>query len=177
MVAADGSVTLLDKASGFDYPGLNTFDDGGDNGDTYNYAWPLGDQVLSSQGVLPRFSWVEVGPARATLRVSRQWTLPAELSSDRQSRSAQDVTFTLHTDLTLVAGARRLDIRTHGDNVARDHRLRALFPLGRPVAFSSAETQFAVVDRPTALPDNQRGSSEPAVHEHPQMTFVSVVGR
>ena len=123
---------------------------------------------------MPRLTWLELGPARATLRVSRQWALPAGLRPDRQSRSAEHVLFTLHSDLTLVAGARRLDIRTHGDNLARDHRLRALFPLGRPVAFSSAETQFAVVDRPTALPDNQRGSSEPAVHEHPQMTFVSV---
>ncbi|CAM3351140.1 Glycoside hydrolase family 38 central domain-containing protein [Deinococcus saxicola] len=173
-VEPDGSVTLLDKESGHEYPHLNTFNDGGDNGDTYNYAWPLGDQVISSQAVAPRLTWVEVGPACATLRVSRQWTLPAGLSADRQSRSLEEVAFTLHTDLTLSAGARRLDIRTHGDNTARDHRLRALFPLGRPVAFSSAETQFAVIDRPTALPDNQRGSAEPAVHEHPQMTFVSV---
>lgn len=173
-VAPDGSMTLHDKASGFDYPDLNTFDDGGDNGDTYNYAWPLGDQILSSGAAQPRLTWLEVGPARATLRVSRQWALPAGLSPERQSRSLEEVPFTLHTDLTLVAGARRLDIRTHGDNAARDHRLRALFPLGRPAAFSSAETQFAVIDRPTALPPNQRGSSEPAVHEHPQMTFVSV---
>lgn len=173
-VEADGSLTLLDKVSGHTYPGLNTFDDGGDNGDTYNYAWPLGDQLLSSQQVPPRLSWVEVGPARATLRVTRVWALPKGLSEDRQSRSPDYVPFTLHSDLTLTPGARRLDIRTHGENTAKDHRLRALFPLGRPVDFSSAETQFGVVDRPTRLPDNQRGSSEPAVHEHPQMTWVSV---
>ena len=76
--------------------------------------------------------------------------------------------------MTLLAGVRRVDIRTHFDNTARDHRLRARFPLGAPVTLSSAETQFGVVDRPVALPDDQRGSSEPAVHEHPQMTFASL---
>ncbi|GHF53516.1 alpha-mannosidase [Deinococcus metalli] len=175
-VEPDGSVTLLDRASGQTYAGLNTFDDGGDNGDTYNYAWPLGDQILSSAGATVRTEWVEVGPARATLRVTRRWALPAGLSADRQSRSADDVPFVIHSDLTLTPGARRLDIRTHGENTARDHRLRALFPLGGPATMSSAESQFAVVDRPTALPDDQRGSSEPAVHEHPQQSFVSVWG-
>ncbi|MFC4454205.1 alpha-mannosidase [Deinococcus sonorensis] len=169
-----GGVDLLDKQTGYRYEGLNTFDDGGDNGDTYNYAWPLGDQVFHSDRVQPRLRWVEVGPARATLRVTWNWTLPDGLTEDRQSRSPQHVPFTLHTDLTLHAGGRRLDVRTHFDNTARDHRLRARFPLGAAVQVSSAETPFGVVDRPVGLPDDQRGSSEPAVHEHPQMAFVSV---
>ena len=100
--------------------------------------------------------------------------MPAGLTEDRQSRSPEHVPFALHSDVTLLAGVRRVDIRTHVENTARDHRLRARFPLGAPVKTSSAETQFGVVERPVTLPDDQRGSSEPAVHEHPQMTFVSL---
>ncbi|AWN21958.1 hypothetical protein DKM44_00830 [Deinococcus irradiatisoli] len=172
----NGSLTLHDKISGLSYPGLNTFEDGGDNGDTYNYSWPLGDQVFSTRNLEPQLLWLDVGPVSATLRVTWKWLLPAGLSADRQSRSPEQVTLTLHSDLTLSAGARRLDICTHFDNPARDHRLQACFPLGAPAAFSSAETPFGVVERPTRLPADQRGSSEPAVHEHPQMTFVSVSG-
>ncbi|MFC4427280.1 alpha-mannosidase [Deinococcus navajonensis] len=170
----NGSLDLLDKTTGELYSGLNSFDDGGDNGDTYNYAWPLGDQHFTTDRVQAHLSWVELGPARATLRVTWHWQLPQGLSDDRQSRSAAQVPFTLHSDVTLLAGVRRVDLRTHFDNTARDHRLRARFPLGAPVTGSSAETQYGVVDRPVALPDDQRGSSEPAVHEHPQMTFVSL---
>ncbi|UBV44260.1 glycosyl hydrolase-related protein (plasmid) [Deinococcus taeanensis] len=170
----DGSLELLDKSTGFTYSGLNAFDDGGDNGDTYNYAWPLGDQLFHTSGVTPRLSWVEVGPARATLRVTWPLSLPEGLTGDRQSRSPRHVPLLLHSDVTLLAGVKRVDIRTHFDNAARDHRLRAHFPLGRTVTCSSAETQYGVVDRPVTLPGDQRGSSEPAVHEHPQMTFASV---
>ena len=170
----DGSLDLLDKVTGLHYTGLNSFDDGGDTGDTYNYAWPLGDQVFGTGPLQARLSWQEVGPVRATLRISWVWSLPAGLTEDRQSRSPEHVPLTLHSDVTLLAGVRRVDIRTQFDNTARDHRLRARFPLGAPVTVSSAETQYGVVDRPVTLPGDQRGSSEPAVHEHPQMTFVSV---
>lgn len=170
----NGTLELTDKQTGLTYDGLNAFTDGGDNGDTYNYAWPLGDQVFSTHGVQARVSWVEVGPVRATLRITWPWSLPAGLSDDRQSRSATHAPLTLHSDVTLHASVKRVDIRTHFENTCRDHRLRAHFPLGASVRVSSAETQYGVVDRPTTLPRDQRGSAEPAVHEHPQMTFVSV---
>ncbi|AFZ65648.1 alpha-mannosidase [Deinococcus peraridilitoris] len=173
-VGTNGSLELLDKTTLLTYPNLNSFDDGGDNGDSYNYAWPLGDQVFSTECLEARHAWQEVGPARATLRVTWAWSLPEGLSDDRQSRSARHVPFTLHSDITLHAGVKRVDIRTHFDNPARDHRLRARFPLGAPITHSSAETQYGVVERPVRLPDDQRGSSEPAVHEHPQLHFVSV---
>ncbi|MFD1733193.1 hypothetical protein ACFSC4_21805 [Deinococcus malanensis] len=124
----NGSLDLLDKSTGHSYTGLNSFDNGGDNGDTYNYAWPLGDQVFHTGQVQAHLSWVEVGPARATLRVTWCWTLPEGLSEDRQSRSTRHVPFVLHSDVTLLPGVRRVDIRTHFDNTARDHRLRARFP-------------------------------------------------
>ncbi|PYE54603.1 alpha-mannosidase [Deinococcus yavapaiensis] len=170
----DGTFDLHDKTTGETYERLGSFTDGGDNGDTYNYAWPLGDQIFSTSRVQPSVGWVEVGPASATLRVTWSLSLPGGLSNDRQSRSTEKVAFTLHHDVTLHAGVKRVDLKAHFDNTAKDHRLRAHFPLGAPVAVSSAETPYGVVDRPTALPNGQRGSAEPAVDEHPQTTFLSV---
>lgn len=170
----DGTLTVLDKTTGETYERLGSFTDGGDNGDTYNYAWPLGDQVFSTNRVQPSVTWADVGPASATLRVTWAMSLPAGLSDDRESRSVSKVAFALHHDVTLHAGVKRVDFKAHFDNTAKDHRLRVHFPLGAPASVSSAETPFGVVDRPTALPDHQRGSAEPAVDEHPQTTFVSV---
>ncbi len=170
----DGSLTVTDKETGALYSGLNAFEDGGDAGDTYNYAWPMGDQVLSTRNVQPRLSWVEYGANRATLRVTWPWSLPAELTEDRESRSPSYVPFELHSDITLLPGVKRVDVKAHFNNTAKDHRLQALFPFGAKVEKSSAESHFSVVDRPTGLPVGERGSAEPAVHEHPQMAFVSV---
>jgi mannosylglycerate hydrolase len=171
---ANGSLTVLDKETGHSYTGLNQFRDGGDAGDTYNYSWPLGDQILSTAGVQPRLTWAEYGPARATLRVTWPWALPSGLTPDRENRSPEYVPLELHSDITLYPGVKRVDVRTHFNNTAKDHRLQAIFPFGAPVAKSAAESILSVVERPTVLPDGERGSTEPQVHEHPQMTFVSV---
>ncbi|HWI61574.1 MAG TPA: glycoside hydrolase family 38 C-terminal domain-containing protein [Symbiobacteriaceae bacterium] len=171
---SNGSLAVQDKETGYTYTGLNQFRDGGDAGDTYNYAWPVGDQVLTTAAVQPRLSWVECGPARATLRVTWPWALPAGLTADRGSRAPEYVPVELHSDITLYPGVKRVDVRTHFANTAKDHRLQALFPFGAPVSRSAAESVFSVVERPAELPVGERGSAEPQVHEHPQMTFVSV---
>jgi mannosylglycerate hydrolase len=67
-----------------------------------------------------------------------------------------------------------VDVRTHGINPAGDHRMRALFPLGRAVDTSHAESAFCVVERPVAVEQVERGSAEPAVPEFPQQAFTSV---
>ncbi|MGE5673013.1 MAG: alpha-mannosidase, partial [Mycobacterium leprae] len=172
--AINGSLTILDKATGHTYCGLNQFRDGGDAGDTYNYSWPMGDQVLTTACVQPRLTWVEYGPIKATLRVTWPWSLPESLTADRESRSPSYVPVELHSDITLYPGVKRVDVKTHFNNRAKDHRLQALFPFGSFVCRSHAEGQFDVVSRPTRLPENERGSSEPAVYEVPQQTFISV---
>jgi len=170
----DGSLAVTDRRSGETYAGLNVLEDGGDAGDEYNYSWPIGDVRFSTGDVRPALRWLEVGPARATLRVTWRWQLPARLTDDRRSRSDELVELRVHSDVTLHGAVARVDIRTHGDNTVRDHRLRALFPLGRDVAVSKAESAFAVVERPVAVDELERGSAEPAVPEFPQQAFTSV---
>jgi hypothetical protein len=171
---SDGSLSVTDRSTGLRYDWLNVLEDGGDAGDEYNYSWPLGDVLLSTREVRPSFTWLEVGPARATLRISWEWRLPEGLSDDRRSRSATRVPFVVHSDVTLRAGVGRVDIRTHGDNTVRDHRLRALLPLGSAADNSNAESAFCVVERPVAVDEIERGSAEPAVPEFPQQSFTSV---
>jgi len=169
---ADGTLTVTDRAGGLSYHGLNGLRDVGDAGDTYNHARPAGDPLLTWSG-RPRLEWIEQGPARSTLRVTREWALPAGLAEDRGARVAEQVPLTVHSDVSLAAGSRRVDVHTHFVNTARDHRLQATFPLGALVAESAAESVFEVVTRPAALPAAQSGVPEPAVDEHPQQAFCS----
>jgi alpha-mannosidase len=174
VIPDDGTLEVTDFATGFQYSGLNALSDGGDGGDTYNFDAPLGDLELHSRSARVSLHWLETSSTRATLRVTRHWLLPSSLTGDRKSRSADLEPFVVHSDVTMYPGVARVDIRTHGVNAVRDHRLRALFPLGAPVQTLSAETQFGVLERPLGIPEGERGSAEPAVIEHPQTGFVSV---
>jgi mannosylglycerate hydrolase len=171
---SDGSLSVEDRRSGHRYDGLNVFVDGGDAGDEYNYSWPVGDAIFSTRDLRPSLTWAEVGPARATLRIEWDWALPESLTDDRRSRSGTLVPFRLSSDVTLHAAVPRVDIRTHFENSARDHRLRVLLPLGARVDRSQAESAFCVVERPVAVDEVERGSAEPAVPEFPQQSFTSV---
>ena len=171
----DGSLRIVDKVTGLSYGGLNVFEDGGDAGDTYSYSTPLADTVLrSDRGARVHISVPEAGYASATLRVDLDWALPERLSDDRLSRAATYQPFRLSTSATLASESRRIEIRTEWNNRALDHRVRALFPLGAPVAVSHAEGQFDVVERRVGLADGGRGWDELPVTTMPQQGWCSV---
>jgi len=170
----DGSLTITDRRTGEVYPSLNVLVDGGDAGDTYCYSWPLGDREVSTRDAIPKIEWLETGPARATLRIAWSLPVPAALTDDRLSRSRSDVDLEVSSEVSLSPGVPRVDVHTRVLNTARDHRLRALFPLGGRVHRSWAEAPFEVVERPTGNDDGERGRHEPSGIERPQQTFVSV---
>lgn len=172
---SDGTLSVTDKRSGEVYQGLNAFEDGGDAGDTYNYSAPLNDMVLrSTGGAGVHVSVAEVGYARATLRIDLYWALPCELSADRLSRSSRSVSGRISTFVSLSASTPRVDIVTEWENASKEHRLRALFPVGVDPEVSHAEGHFAVTDRPVAVPEAGNGWDEPYVSTMPQGGWVSV---
>ncbi len=75
------------------------------------------------------------------------------------------MTTEVRTTLELRAGERFLRVHVEFDNRARDHRLRAHFPLAAPVHGSDAECAFAVVHRGLV--------AEGGPHEFGLPTFVS----
>lgn len=171
---ADGTVCLRDKTSGVVFQGLNRYVDGGDRGDEYNYCAPENDLLVNAPASSPLLEWVEQGPARWCIRVTHEYQVPASLDSDRASRSEERVPLPIRTEYGLCPGARRLEVRTQVDNVARDHRLSALFPTPVRTAWTEAEGAFDVVRRPITVPANTADWVEQPVDTHPQSAFVDV---
>ncbi|WP_158289529.1 alpha-mannosidase [Paenibacillus flagellatus] len=188
----DGTLTVVDKTTGETYGGLNAFESSGDAGDTYNYAFPLNDNVLrtdTDRNAVVTVQAAVAGHASATLAVTIDWALPVGLTADRLSRSAERTVVRLVSRVTLAAESRRVDIATEWDNAIRDHRLRALFPLGRDARASRAEGHFDVVERPAGAPGDwgaERGAEgdgesffgngwpEPSIGQMPQQGYVTV---
>jgi alpha-mannosidase len=105
---------------------------------------------------------------RARVTIEADYTWPAFAIGDVRAcsrRSEETVRATVRTTLELRAGERFLRVAHEIDNRARDHRLRAHFPLPGRVEGSNAECAFGVV---------QRGlTAEGGVHEFGLPTFPS----
>jgi alpha-mannosidase len=172
-----GTLTLRDKRTGSEYAGLNQIVDGGDVGDLYTYCPPASDEVVTRPSQAPRIELRESGPVRATLRVERRYMLAEECAADRSARAPQRVEYVVVSDISLVAGAQRVEITTTVENMARDHRLRVLFPVPFVATCAEAEGVFEVTKRPA---QGQKPSAEAEawaelpVDTHPHKRFVDV---
>lgn len=175
-----GEMTLTDKAAGNVYSGLNRVEDTGDIGDLYTFCPPDHDVRVTHPARPPHIEIVERGPVRATIRVERVYQLPVAATPDRKARESVLADYVITSDISLAAGARRVELRTTVENTARDHRLRVLFPVPFAATDSEAEGVFEVTRRPARQPEPTgtippwEAWMEAPVNTHPQKRFVDV---
>lgn len=166
-VDASTGTWSIETADGVRTEGLGRLVDGGDGGDTYNYSPPTEDVVIDRPGLVT-VTGLDSGPVRARVLIRSTYTWPERAIGDMLScsrRSDETVEVVVDTTLELRTGETFLRVRTEFDNRARDHRLRAHFPLPGAVDRSHAECAFAVVSRGL--------TTEGGPHETPLPTFVS----
>jgi len=144
----DGTFGVV-TADGVEVAGCNRLVDGGDGGDTYSWSPPERDLIVDGPEQV-HVQVTEAGPVRARVLVAATYAWPAGAVGDERScsrRSDDTVLVDVHTTLELRTGERFVRVRVELDNRARDHRLRAHFPLPARVDGSDAECAFAVVRR------------------------------
>ena len=177
-VRRDGTVDVLDKASGVTFSRCLELEDVADAGDEYNYSPPLRDRRITSADIeAVRVAVVHSGPLRAALRIDLQLRVPGSLSGDRSSRSDGDVALAASFLVELEAGSPRLTCTATVDNAARDHRLRVLFPTGAArVEDARADTAFGTVRRPARRAVPATVPLEAPVSAAPLQSFVDAGG-
>jgi alpha-mannosidase len=145
--------------------GYNRLVDDGDAGDTYNWCPPAADVVVDA----PHSVGVEIaesGPVRASAVIRRTYVLPERVAGDTR---IGEVTTVIDTFVSLHAGERLVRITATWDNRSRDHRLRALFPVGGGSSVSRAECAFAIVERGLEV---EGGPTEQGLPTFPSRRFV-----
>ncbi|WP_369191707.1 alpha-mannosidase [Streptomyces sp. R08] len=167
-VAADGTLDLTGPDGTVLY-GVGRLVDGGDRGDSYNYAPPAHD-VLVSEPTEIAVEVVENGPLRARLRVTRVYAWPTALSDDRDVRGERTVPTPVETLVEVRAGEPFVRVSTSFLNQSADHRLRFHVPLPEPVATSASAGQFAVTERGLTA---EGGWGEYPLPTFPAESFVS----
>jgi 2-O-(6-phospho-alpha-D-mannosyl)-D-glycerate hydrolase len=168
--ASDGTLTVRFGPRVF--PGVAAVENIGDRGDTYDFDAAGGNAMRLDEVRVHRSLHAN---GVALLVVERTLSVPAALAPDRAGRSAETVRIDLRTEARLVPGVARVDLRVTLHNRARDHRLRLLFPTGRPVEEFLAATTFDVARRSTA-PRQANGWVHPAPSTFPHQGFVSAGG-
>ncbi|MEU9446102.1 alpha-mannosidase [Streptomyces sp. NPDC048304] len=167
-VAADGTLDVT-GADGTVLYGVGRLVDGGDRGDSYNYAPPARDMLVSSPAEI-RVEHLESGPLRSRLRVTRLYEWPAALSSDRDLRSGRTVPTPVETLVEVRVGEPFVRVSTSFLNQSADHRLRFHVPLPERVATSASAGQFAVTERGLTA---EGGWGEYPIPTFPASSFVS----
>jgi alpha-mannosidase len=169
-VAGDG--TLRVEAGGAVLEGVGRLVDRGDAGDLYNYAPPERDLLVTDPDTV-EVEAVAGGPVLGALTVHRTYRWPVGLDAAGATRSRERAVAGAVLWAELRAGEPFLRLRVEVDNPCRDHRLRLHVPLARPATGSSAEGQFAVVERGTTA---EGGHGEVPLPTFPASGFVDAGG-
>jgi len=188
-IATDGSVSVLDKATGFSAENLNHFEDEGECGGPLAHIRPDRDARYTTHGEPARIALITNGPLVAKYRVERDWMLPESLDAERKihvphgaqwvdygslRRSERNRHIRIVTEVTLQKLGRCLEFKTRISNNCLDHRLRVLFPVGLEKAETChVDSPFDVVTRKIAVPDST-GWYEEAARTLPTTSFVDV---
>ena len=154
---AEGT-TLANELVELDLTSLRLVD-GGDFGDSYNYAPPQ-DDVLVDAPSASRIDVLERGPLRARLVLHRTY----------EWRS-QTVDVALEGEIR--AGEPFVRLRLAFDNQCDDHRVRIHVPLPERAESTRAEGQFAIVERPAL---QEGGHGELGLGAYPASAFVVAGG-
>jgi mannosylglycerate hydrolase len=166
-VNADGTLRIAGP-DGTVLDGVGRIVDGGDAGDSYNYAPPATD-TLVDEPLSVQIEPAEEGPLLGALLVTRAYRWHAGLAADRAARSAETVLTVVTTRVELRVGEPFVRLSVDFDNRGVDHRVRLHVPLPAPASHSSAEGQFAVVRRGLT---SEGGYGEEPVPTFPAYSFV-----
>lgn len=156
----NGTFNLTDKTTGKHIPGMHYFSDNGTVGNAHQNKKPLRDFAVTSLGSNASITLVENNKLRACWRIDITMRIPAAADLDGRNRLHETVELPISSWITLRHGAKRLEIKTRLDNVARDHQLRVLFPADVMTSEVSVESAFDVVQRNmqwTVSADNHEG--------------------
>jgi alpha-mannosidase len=156
-VAQDGTLEL--RGCGRELHGVGRLVDGGDVGDSYNYA-PPADDMLVDEPEEVRVDIASTDQVRGELDVVRTYRWQGE---------PVEVT----TRIELRAGEPFCRVRVSFKNPRLNHRLRFHIPLPERAETSAAEGQFAVVERGL---EAEGGHGEVPLPTFPARGFVAAGG-
>jgi mannosylglycerate hydrolase len=173
-IQPNGTVDVTDKESSKVTRGLNLLLDTGDAGDMWIHRKPKINRLISSLGAQADIQLMRNSGLAATFRVEMVLNIPESLTQDRLSRSAHTVPVKFTTDITLRKASRRLEFKTHYNNVCKDHMLTVRFPAGIETETLVSDVAFEVRERPVEYVTDENGVRGDELRRQPKSRFVDI---
>lgn len=166
-VEAGGTLTLSGR--GATLRGVGRIVDGGDAGDSYNYAPPADDELVEHPDEVS-VALSDAGDLVSRIAIDRRYRWPDAVTDDRRTREPATQETTIRTEVELRAGEPFARMRVAFDNRSRDHRVRFHVPVGAGIDRSFAEGQLGVVERSNII---EAGHGEYPVPTYPARGWVA----
>ncbi|GAX46894.1 glycoside hydrolase family 38 N-terminal domain-containing protein [Pseudolactococcus reticulitermitis] len=139
-----GQIQLLDKKTKKIYHNILSFEDGGDEGDTYDYSPAHDDRVFDltlDDSQIRTFC----GEQYQEMLLTGFWKLPKDLNARAEGECNQKQAYELK--VTLKKGSQQVECHLVIDNKVMDHRMRAVINLPFENRYSYTDTPFGTVRR------------------------------
>jgi mannosylglycerate hydrolase len=162
VVHPNGAYTLRLRNAGLSFEGLGKLVDGGEWGDTYNYSPPYQDLIVDRPEECD-IEYLYQGPLATGIAITRRYSIPKEADPSTKGRSKDFCDLVVRDVLELRRSEPFLRVTTTFTNSAKDHRLRAHFPLPFEPEGSFGGSPFEVAERGLV--------AEGGPHEYPLPTY------
>ncbi len=156
---SNGGISIKSNDGACAFDNICALEDAGDVGDEYRYGKPEQDTVITTASDNAEIRIIDNSPISATIVRKSVLNIPVSATPDQLSRSYETVACPVTSRFTLSAKSSRVDVVTEIENLAKDHRLRAVFPSGVKTDVSHAEMPFDVVSRSIRPPSDWQGAS------------------
>ncbi|EOL50398.1 alpha-mannosidase [Enterococcus caccae] len=180
----DGTLAVLDKATGRIYNKLLTIENTGDIGNEYIFKQPEGARPILSSGCPAEISVIKDEAFMAQIKIIQRMMIPKSADDllEKEQKAVVDFRYrnagrseklqelTIETIVTMEKDSTHLRFETTLDNQMKDHRLRMLFPTGIQAETHEADSIYEVVTRPNQVSKSWENPTNPQ-HQH---AFVNI---
>ncbi|MFI8685833.1 mannosylglycerate hydrolase [Rossellomorea sp. NPDC077527] len=143
-VQANGTLHIKDKRDGSEMDQVLLLENGGDDGDEYDYSPLEGEKLIYSDQTAANIS-LRQNRYGVDLEMDVELNVPKDLDSRKAGKLDSTVSVTWH--VTIPHHQPVIQISATIDNEAKDHRLRALIPTGIASSISWSDNQFGLIQR------------------------------
>lgn len=171
----DGTIDIYDKVNDKSVKGLLVFEDGGDDGDEYNYSPPYKDYLIKSNSFNSSINSKHEN-LRQQLIVIQTLDIPKDICE--RTKKLCSTKLPIETIISLEKGSKLINVKIKIVNMAYDHRVRVLFKTYIKTDVSFADQQFGIISRKNELPELKswqiEGWQEKPVSIYPMQSFVDL---
>lgn len=143
-VNPNGTLNIFDKKLNQGFENVLLLENGGDDGDEYDFSPLPNEDLLYSNNVAAR---TEIRQNRYGATIDIRYTLDVPGDLEQRKAKVADSRVDVHIVVTIANEKQLIHVELEIDNHARDHRLRALIPTGIASSFSISDHQFGSIKR------------------------------